>query len=334
MSNHSNGNPCSEPCADHSSSASADCGCGCGGCADKKYQIEDALNLAKIASPEKSHLAILAAAGVPTTPTPGTPVPPANPSPGSWNPVSPQQGVDVDTARSIIESRPAPVNLYVPPASAVANVKAIAPGFAGNTVAGPVSIVELSRALKSNVDLIYEWVFNNIENLPSYGSQKGAIGAIIDGFGNSFDQSDLMIQLLRQAGYTANYQFGTLRMSAAQAAAWLGTDPANIYSSRNYLANSGVPVSVVTIGGIDGLEFSHCWVLCTISGTNYVFDPVQKTYTTKSAINLASAMGFNATTFMSDADSGATITADYIQNMNRANIRSDLNTMTGNLVMV
>jgi RHS repeat-associated protein len=171
-----------------------------------------------------------------------------------------------------------------------------------------------------------------LRNLPSFGIQKGGLGALIDGLGNSFDQADLMIQLLRQAGYTANYQFGTLRMTGAQAGAWLGTDPSNVYAANNLLANSGVPTSVVNISGVDGVEFSHCWVLCNIGGTNYVFDPVQKTYTTKSAINLTTATGYNASTFLTRAKSGATVTSDYVQNMNRANIRADLDTMTGNLV--
>jgi len=192
--------------------------------------------------------------------------------------------------------------------------------------------VELSRALKGNVDLIYEWVYNNIENLPSYGSQKGGLGATIDGFGNSFDQADLMIQLLRQAGYTADYQFGTLRMTAAQAGAWLGTDPTNIWAANNYLANSGVPTSVVNISGTDGVEFSHCWVLCNIGGTNFVFDASQKTYTTKTKINLATAMGYNASTFITRAKTGATVNADYVKDMNRTNIRADLAIMTANLV--
>lgn len=306
-------------------------GCGCADCNESKPTGEF-VNLVKEFTPDKSHVALTAATQAPSA-APGSPVPPQNAQPGGWIPTPPQQGVDVDTARQRIESRPLPTNIYVPASSQVpSGAVGLAAGFAGNTVAGPASIVELARSLKSNVDLIYEWIFNNIEMLPSYGSQKGGLGAVIDGYGNSFDQADLMVQLLRQAGYTSNYQFGTLRMTAAQAGAWLGTDPTNIWAANNYLANSGVPVSVVNISGVDGIEFSHCWVLCNIGGTNYVFDPSQKTYTTKTKINLATAMSYNASTFMTRAKSGATVTADYVKDMNRANIRSDLATMTANLV--
>lgn len=263
-------------------------------------------------------------------PTP-SPVPPTETVPGGWKSSPQLPSVDPDTARADIEARTPPSNIYDPNKAAPA-VKSLVAGFASNTVGGPASIVELARSLKSNVDLIYEWVFNNIENLPTYGSQKGSVGAILDGLGNSFDQAALMVALLRQAGYVANFQFGTLRMNAAQAGAWLGTDPLNIWASNNYLANSGVPVSVVNVAGVDGIEFSHCWLVCTISGTVYTFDPTQKSYTTKAAINLATATGYNATNFLTRAKTGATVTADYVQNMNRANIRADLDTFTNNLV--
>ena len=317
MSNNSNENKL----GDNVSPATEDCGCGCANCGDKSKNENDIgnqpINLVKEFTMDKNAQFIAATSNdddlaIAETADATRPIPPTKIEPGKWVALPPQTGVDVATARQRIENRSLPTNIYKPNAITplAAAVKSLATGFAGNTVGGPASIVELSRSLKSNVDLIYEWVFNNVENIPSYGIQKSGLGAIIDGFGNSFDQADLMIQLLRQAGYTANYQFGTLRMNAAQAGAWLGTDPTNIWASNNFLANSGVPVSVVNVSGVDGIEFSHCWVLCTISGTNYVFDPVQKTYTTKTAINLATAMGYNATTFLTNAKSGATVTAD------------------------
>ncbi len=52
------------------------------------------------------------------------------------------------------------------------------------TSPAPAEIVELARALKYNPDLIYEYVYNNIETLPQYGSAKGPLGALI-GFGRN-----------------------------------------------------------------------------------------------------------------------------------------------------
>ncbi len=324
-----------EDCEDSQTSASTETTQDCSDCNSKRKQRvglsgTEKPNLVKEFTPETN--AVLLAGAAATAPA-GKPVPPTKVEPGKWVPLPQQQGVDPDTARQQIESRTPPSNIYKPGAKPLpSGVKALAGGLASNTVGGPVSISELARALRNNVDLIYEWVFNNIEHQPTYGIQKGGLGSIIDGIGNSFDQADLMVQLLRQAGYTSNYQFGTLRMNAAQLGAWLGTDPLNIWASYNFLVNSGVPAAVVNVSGTDYVEFSHCWLICNISGTNYVFDPSQKTYTAKTGVNLATAMGFNATTFMNNARSGATITANYVQNLNRTNIRNDLDSMTNTLV--
>ncbi|MBP9091257.1 hypothetical protein KBI23_09520 [bacterium] len=258
------------------------------------------------------------------------PTPPAKLKPGSWNFLPQQQPIDPDTSRRNIEARVLPTKVYDPKRKP--GVKSLATGFGSNTVGGPASIVELTRALRDNVDLIYEWVHNNVETLTNYGIHKGGLGALTDGFGNSFDQADLMVKLLRQAGYTANYVSGELRMNAADAGAWLGTDPTNIFASGNFLGNSYTPVNTVWTGTEWVVDFSHCWVECTIGGTVYTFDPTIKSYSTVAGINLATAMGYNATTFMSDATSGATITSDYVENINRTNIRTNLDDLTMNLV--
>lgn len=316
-----------------------DCGCGCKDCgknAKSSQNVADKGSLPHLFTPELSNEAMAAVAGLALQPAVAPdPVakslPPKTREPGKWTATPRQTPVDPARAKADIESRSLPTNIYRPK-TAPTGVKSLATGFASNTVAGPSSIVELSRSLKSDVDLVFEWVFNNIENLNTHGSQKGGLGALIDGYGNSFDQADLMVQLLREAGYTADYLFGELRMNGVQAASWLGTDPLNVFSAANFFANSGVPATTVWDGTEWVVEFSHCYVRVKISGTDYVFDPSLKTYTTKTKIDLATAMGYNATSFMNDARSGATITADYVQNMNRTNIRNNLDTLTMNLV--
>lgn len=84
--------------------------------------------------------------------------------------------------------------------------------LAADYPAGAPSIVEQARALRNNLNLIFQFVHDNIEVVQNYGSHKGAMGTLIDGCGNAFDQSDLMVELLRQAGYTANFVFGVIRL--------------------------------------------------------------------------------------------------------------------------
>ncbi len=257
--------------------------------------------------------------------------------------VQKQEPVAPAQAKRNIEGRKLPGNIVrVPsrrrnPKGAVGKelndkIKAMAPGFASNTVAGAADIVELARALKSDVDLIWQFVHDNIEFLPTTGSQKGAWGCLIDGMGNSFDQSDLMIQLLTEAGYSASYMYGELRLTEAEAADWLGTDVSDIYAASNLLAVGGIPNAVVWTGSAYVLDLNHCWVRCTIGMTNYYFDPALKEYEVVSGIDLATAMDYDRTDFMNNATSGATITSDYVQDMNRSNVRSDLNTFASNLV--
>lgn len=224
---------------------------------------------------------------------------------------------------------PAPARKQFPPVSP----KVAA--FASNTVQGPASVVELSRAL--NVDnngpqLMYEWVYSNVDWEPGWGLNKGPVGTIADGMGNQFDQSALLAALLRQAGYTANIVMGTIRLNEAQFNAWFGTN--SIWAARNYCFNLFIPV--VTEPTWDGTTFymdiRHVWVQWVSGATTYNFDPSIKSYTRIAGrTDIATILGYNASTFMTNAQSGATVTTDYVQNMNRTNIRNDLTTFSTNL---
>ncbi|NJL71783.1 MAG: transglutaminase domain-containing protein [Candidatus Competibacteraceae bacterium] len=237
-----------------------------------------------------------------------------------------------DAARKIIESRQLPGKVHKP-APKGNNVLSLMGGAATNTVQGPNSIVELARALRNDPQLIYEFVANNIEFLPTYGLQKGGLGAVIDGFGNAFDQADLMVQLLTEAGFTARYISGEIRLYEADWMAWLGTDN-DVWSAVNLLGNGGIPCTPTwdSVNFLWYIDVSHVWVRVTISSTDYYFDPAMKSYTNTTGVNLGTATGYNQTTFLSDAASGATLTADYAEDWNIANINDNLSDYTMNLV--
>lgn len=93
-----------------------------------------------------------------------------------------------------------------------------------NAALGPASLDELTRALKNDPDLIYEYVRNNIEHYPVWGVHKGALGAILDNQGTALDQSLLMVELLRRAGYSASVVKGQVQLTAAMVQEWLGVD--------------------------------------------------------------------------------------------------------------
>jgi RHS repeat-associated protein len=167
-------------------------------------------------------------------------------------------------------------------------------------------IVELSRALGGNIDEIYDFVRNYVDTVFIFGAQKGAIGAITDKSGTPFDQAELMVTLAQQAGYTANYQFGTITLTGAQFATW--TNITTAQAACSLLANGGIPASIngssstilcsslSATASVTSVTMYHVWVQVNIPGStcgsNCIFDPSYKQYNFVPQISsLASAAG-------------------------------------------
>ncbi|MDR6539781.1 DUF6531 domain-containing protein, partial [Variovorax soli] len=139
-------------------------------------------------------------------------------------------------------------------------------------------------------------------------------------------------------GLEANYVRGIAKLSAAQLAEWWGVNTANACGVLSLLGQAQIPVYEInattagscpgTVAALTDLSIEHVWVKTKINGSWYVFDPSYKPHTFKSGIDLASpsTTGYDAASYLSSAQSGATVTADYVQNLNRANIRNNLAT--------
>ncbi|MGD9681613.1 MAG: RHS repeat-associated core domain-containing protein [Candidatus Obscuribacterales bacterium] len=238
-------------------------------------------------------------------------------------------------ARVIIEGRQMPAKVYRPGSTSSAGSTSSTRALAASISINPsvFSIASLADALENDVDKIYQYVKNYIDFTPTFGSQKGAWGCLVDRMGNAFDQAALMVELLTEAGYTADFLYGELELSPAEIGDWIGTDPTNVWASYNMLANGGIPVNVIWDSGafVYRLYMSHVWVRVDIGGTNYVFDPAYKTYDVTAAIDLETALGYNATSFESSCLSGSTVTSDYVQDINTANLQTELEDMADNL---
>lgn len=199
---------------------------------------------------------------------------------------------------------------------------------------GPASITELARALRNHPDLIYQYVRNNIEFYPVWGIQKGALGTVLDNQGTGMDQAALMVELLRASGYTANYVRGVIKLPAQQFKEWYGFDTASVCGVLNQLGQGQIPIysiNAMSSGSCPTLQapmtdvsVEHVWVKVNIGGTNYVFDPSYKPHAFTAGINLASAAGYTASTYLTSARTGASITTDTVQNLSRTNIRTNL----------
>ncbi len=181
-------------------------------------------------------------------------------------------------------------------------------------------IVAMARALKNDPDLIYQYVRNNIEVEWAYGLRKGALGAMIDKSGTPFDQAMLMVALLRQAGFTATYEVGTITLDGGQFNAW--TNITSAAAACQLLSGGGVPAVINGTTTADcsygtatvaSVQMAHIWVKVHIPGAeaycpsaNCLFDPSYKPYNWLPGIDLAGAMGFTSGTAYTTVTSGMT----------------------------
>lgn len=200
----------------------------------------------------------------------------------------------------------------------------------------PIEITALAKALKCDPDLIFEYVYNNIEYEPLFGSNKGALGTLLDQRGNDIDQAQLFTALLSAAGIpssTYSYRYGYVRRTGTFVANWLGVKNDRLAIPR-FLANGGLPTRNV-VGNSDGtlqsIDIAQVSVYVQIGGSTYIFEPALKQHTISAGLaNVGSVLGYTQTQFLADA--GGTIDATSISNVNRAAVRNNLVTYANNLI--
>ncbi len=145
-----------------------------------------------------------------------------------------------------------------------------------------------AMALKCDPDLIFEYVYNNIEFEPIYGSHKGPLGTLLDRRGSDADPAILLNALLDAAGYpagTTGFANSSIRLTGAQLSNWLNV--INEASAIGDLLNGGgIPYTMTTnqdgsVNYIDIIHFvSYRW-LWVWSGSSWqwttaYFDPSYK----------------------------------------------------------
>ena len=165
----------------------------------------------------------------------------------------------------------------------------------------PAEVVELAAALKNDPDLIYEYVRNNAETTWTYGLSKGAVGVIIDRSGTAFDQAHLMVELLRQSGFTAGYSIGAISLTGQQFADWSGITSA--MAACQLLSSGGIPAVIngattadcaYGAATVSSIQLGHVVVSAVIGGVTYYFDPAFKAHTFSAGIDLKAAAGLTS----------------------------------------
>ncbi len=186
--------------------------------------------------------------------------------------------------------------------------------------------------LGNNPVKIYEWVRNNIEFVPTWGSIQGAQMTLLTRQGNSFDTSSLLIALLRAAGINARYVTGTVELPIDKIMNWTGgfTDP---LSALDFMSSGGIPTKGLVAGGkIVAARFEHVSVEAFINyipsrGAKHVngkgdtwipLDPSYKQYNFTQGIDIKTAVPFDAQGFLDQIKASATIdeTQGYVTGIN------------------
>ena len=167
---------------------------------------------------------------------------------------------------------------------------------------------------------IYEWVRNNVEFAPTYGSIQGADYCMQTMQCNAFDTASLLIALLRASDVPARYAYGTVEMPIDRFMNWVGGFT-NATAALDFAASGGIPTKGLREGGtITRAQLEHIWVEAWVSmepsmgavqsatGKRWTqLDASYKQYTYTDGVDIASVVPFDAGALVGDLVSSATI---------------------------
>ncbi|AXQ29710.1 transglutaminase domain-containing protein [Solimonas sp. K1W22B-7] len=189
--------------------------------------------------------------------------------------------------------------------------------------------------LHNNPVEIYNWVRNNIDYIPSYGSIQGSQLTLDKKAGNAFDTSSLLVALLRAAGVPARYVYGTVDVPAEQLMNWIGgfTNPD---AAQNLLGQGGIPNVALTQGGVTkAIRIEHVWVEAFVDyfpsrGAKnrepdawVPMDASFKQYLYADGMNFDREVPIDSETFLHAVQEGSVVNESegWIKNLNQANLQ-------------
>lgn len=187
---------------------------------------------------------------------------------------------------------------------------------------------------------IYNWVRNNVEYVPTYGSIQGADMCMQTLQGNDFDIASLLIALLRASGIHARYVYGTIELPINKVMNWVGGFT-NAQAALDFIASGGTPVAGLISGGkISSVRMEHVWVEAYVKyyplrgakhitgqGDSWIpLDASYKQYNYTQGIDIKSAVPFDAQGFVNQIQSTANIdtTNSSVTNINATYIQQQM----------
>ena len=195
------------------------------------------------------------------------------------------------------------------------------------------SATKITQVIQSKVNelgtdpvSLYNWVYDTVRWVPSYGVMQGASYTLQAEQGNAFDTSSLLISLLRAAGHEARYKYGIVHAPIEQMRNWVG-NVKNAAAVGNILGQGGIPHTQVHYGGaIEEIRFEHVWVEVKTDGNWVALDPSFKQYTYTEGMDLDNAVNFDAQGLLTQLQNSSTSneTEGWVQGVDANLINTEL----------
>jgi len=220
-------------------------------------------------------------------------------------------------------------------------IKTLSEDYLSSTIDVQITdeIRKLAReTLKGNPVLIYEYVRNNFDYEPYYGSLKGSQQTLWEKAGNDFDLASLLIALYRASNIPARYVYGTIEIPIEKAMNWVGVK--DKYTAAQVFASGGIPSKAITQGGkIVAIQLEHCWVEAWVKYTPFEgaevgagdmwvpLDPSFKQYKEQEGVDFATEIPFDAEGFLKELKGSSTINEEegYVTGVDANLIQTRMN---------
>jgi RHS repeat-associated protein len=118
------------------------------------------------------------------------------------------------------------------------------------------------QALAQSLDgpiAIRNWVYDQIEFMPTFGSIQGSGLTLLNRRGNAFDIASLTLALMRASGTPSRYVRSVIELPIGQVQNWVNAPTPEM--ALDLMQKGGIPSAAVIQGGsIQAIRFEHVWI--------------------------------------------------------------------------
>lgn len=153
-------------------------------------------------------------------------------------------------------------------------------------------------------EAMYEFVRNECDFEPYYGSHKGSVETLRQRSGNDHDLASLLIALYRASGIPARYAVGTVELPVDRVTSWLGVEDGIVAGS--ILFTYGMEGTAIVSGpDVVAVRCRRVWVEAFVprgrgSASWVPLDPAMKLRSVQEGLDIPEEMALDAQAFVED----------------------------------